>query len=213
MVLTLYGAPYSTCTQRILMTLHEKQVPYEFVLVDLKIGAQKQPEHVKRQPFGQIPAIDDDGFILYESRAICRYLALKYADQGTPLIPPTTDIKATAIFEQAASVEQANFDAIAGKLVVEKVFKPWGGLKTNEEVAADLKANLVKRLDVYDQILSRQDYMAGSNFTLADLFHIPYGSLLGAAEAGELITERPHIKAWWDRITARESWAKAKPAQ
>jgi hypothetical protein len=41
MVLTLYGAPYSTCTQRILMTLHEKQVPYEFVLVDLKIGAQK----------------------------------------------------------------------------------------------------------------------------------------------------------------------------
>jgi glutathione S-transferase len=69
--------------------------------------------------------LSDEGIKCLESRAICRYLALKYADQGTPLIPPTTDIKATAIFEQAASVEQANFDAIAGKLVVEKVFKPY----------------------------------------------------------------------------------------
>jgi glutathione S-transferase len=60
-----------------------------------------------------------------ESRAICRYISTKYAGQGTSLIPPPTDLKATALFEQAASVEQANFDAFASKLVAEKVFKPY----------------------------------------------------------------------------------------
>lgn len=65
---------------------------------------------------------DDEGYILYESRAIGRYIAEKYANQGTPLIPK--DLKAKGLFEQAASVEQANFDPFASKIVMEKVFKP-----------------------------------------------------------------------------------------
>ncbi|KAH0538973.1 hypothetical protein FGG08_004488 [Glutinoglossum americanum] len=206
MVLQLYGIPYSTCTQRVLITLHEKGVPYEINAVNLATGAHKDPEYMKKQPFGQVPCIDDD-----ESRAICRYLAIKYADQGTPLIPPQSDLQATALFEQAASVEQADFDAFAGKLVFERVFKKkYSGLQPNEEMANNLQTELGKRLDVYDQILSRQPYANGSEFSLADIFHIPYGSLLAAADAGELIPERPHVKAWWDRITGRESWAKTK---
>ena len=59
---------------------------------------------------------------MYESRAIGRYIAEKYAGQGTPLIP--AELKAKAIFEQAASVEKDNFDALASKAVYEKVFKP-----------------------------------------------------------------------------------------
>lgn len=55
---------------------------------------------------------DDDGFVLYESRAICRYLAEKYADQGTPNLIPT-ELKAKALFEQAASIEYANFNPYA----------------------------------------------------------------------------------------------------
>lgn len=65
---------------------------------------------------------DDDGFIIYESRAICRYLEDKFPNQGPKLIP--TDPKKKAIFEQAASVEVAYFDAFAKKAVDEKIFKP-----------------------------------------------------------------------------------------
>ena len=66
--------------------------------------------------------IQDDGFIIYESRAISRYIATKYADQGTPLIP--TDPKARALFEQAASIETSNFDPYASGIFFQKLLKP-----------------------------------------------------------------------------------------
>ena len=65
---------------------------------------------------------DDDGFILYESRAISRYTARKYASQGTPLIP--TELKAEALFEQAASIETSYFE-YASAAVSEGVFKKY----------------------------------------------------------------------------------------
>jgi glutathione S-transferase len=59
---------------------------------------------------------------LYESRAICRYIADKYANQGPALVP--TDVKSKALFEQAASNEYSNFDPFCSKAVAEMIFKP-----------------------------------------------------------------------------------------
>jgi glutathione S-transferase len=69
-----------------------------------------------------VPVKDDDGFILYESRAIARYLIKKHPNHGAPLIP--TDPIAEALFEQAASIEAFNFTTFVTPIVVEKVFKP-----------------------------------------------------------------------------------------
>lgn len=138
MVLTLYGFPASTCTKTVGIVLKEKDIPFTFVPIDITKGEQKSPEYLKKQPFGAVPVIvsisfairlshsrfpsqDDDGFILYESRAIARYIATKYASQGPALIP--TDLKANALFEQAASVETANFYPSAIGLAKELIFK------------------------------------------------------------------------------------------
>ena len=67
-------------------------------------------------------AQDDDGFVLYESRAISRYIATKYAAQGTALIP--TGLQAVALFEQALSVEQNNFFLPIYQIFMEKVINP-----------------------------------------------------------------------------------------
>jgi glutathione S-transferase len=100
MALKLYGVAASTCTKRVLTTLVEKNVPYELVTINVAGAEHKGPEHLKRQPFGKVPALEDDGFIVFESRAICKYIAKKYAGQGTKLIPEDGDLKGYGLFEQ-----------------------------------------------------------------------------------------------------------------
>lgn len=65
---------------------------------------------------------DDDGFILYESRAICRYLAEKYMDQGSQLLP--VGLKERALVEQAASVEYSHFYPAIVEVIGELLGKP-----------------------------------------------------------------------------------------
>ena len=124
MVLQLHGTLLSTATQRVAVVLKEKHVPYKIALVRMENGEHKSEEHLKRQPFGQVPYIDDDGFILFESRAIARYISTVYHDQGTPLLPSATDFKATALFEQAVSKETSDWNTLAGGISIERVLNP-----------------------------------------------------------------------------------------
>lgn len=122
MDLTLHGVATSTCTKRVRTVLEELNVPYELVHIDASKREHKSPAFLAVQPFGQVPYINDDGFKLYESRAIARYLALKYGGIGT-LIPDPADLQKTALFEQAASIETSNFDVYTSGLAVENLFK------------------------------------------------------------------------------------------
>src|SRR3989338_3083513 len=101
MVYKIYGIPNSTCVQRVLTTLKEKNLDYELINIDLSKGEHKSASFLEKQPFGVIPVLQDDDFLIYESRAICRYLEAKHKNQGTQLVP--TEIKALGLFEQGAS--------------------------------------------------------------------------------------------------------------
>ncbi|KAJ7868456.1 glutathione S-transferase [Mycena leptocephala] len=197
MVLKLYGAPYSTCTRR-------KKIPFELVVVDLKKGEHKAAATLANQPFGQLPYIDDGGFIMYESRAICRYLEDKYPEQGTKLVP--SDVQGKALFEQAASIEYSNFDPLAYAAVAEMVFKPMRGQASDKAVFDALIAGLSAKLDAYEVILGKQKYLAGNELTLADLFHLPYGILLEKAGSDLMTTKGPNVTRWFNELCARPSW-------
>ncbi|KAI9452202.1 glutathione S-transferase [Russula earlei] len=207
MAFKLYGHPTTTCTLRVALVAKERNIPYEFVLVDIMTGQQKQLVHLEHNPFGLVPyIIQDDGFELFESRAIGRYLAT--LGSGPELIP--TEPKAYAKFEQAASVEYGQFDPIAVELSNEKIYKQFRGQTTNEEHVKGLISRLESKLDGYEVLLSKQNYLAGDEVTLADLFFLPYGRVIfERLELGNL-DRRPNVQRWWKAISSRPAWQAVK---
>ncbi|KAJ5780712.1 Glutathione-S-transferase [Penicillium paradoxum] len=205
MVLKLYGS--AIATSRVLVTLLEKELPYEFILVDLAKGEQKGEEYKRLQPFGKVPVVDDDGLVLFESRAICKYLDKKYAS-GKRLMPE--DDEAYGRFEQACSVEQSYFAAAAETIGTELIIKPMKGLGPPDEArVAQAEHDLDAVLSVYDEILAGQRYLVGDQFTLADFFHLPNGAALKAGKWKEVFEKYPNVDRWFKELQERESWVRA----
>ncbi|KAJ6582582.1 glutathione S-transferase [Mycena vulgaris] len=207
MVLKLYSPPNAAGGRGIVaLVLAEKKIPFQHVPINMANKEHKTAAFLKMQPFGQVPVIDDDGFILYESRAICRYLAEKFADQGTPLIP--TDLKGKALFEQAASVEFATFNPLVVKVAMEIVGKSRQGLPVDQAFVDAGVKELSEKLDVYEAILGKQKYLAGNEFTLADLFHLYSAGLLAAAGIDIMSKKGPNVTRWWTELMNRPAWVK-----
>jgi glutathione S-transferase len=164
---------------------------------------------------------DDAGFVLFESAAIARYVAAK---ARSPLLP-NDNLHSTARFEQAMSMEAAQFEAAFEPIIKERVSKPLrtGGAPDEARVVA-LEKTLESRLAAYEKILTAQRYLGGDALTLADLFHLPFGTY--AAPQGFTWFEdmdtypniaryvlsllRPEVELtlhrWWADISSRPAW-------
>lgn len=196
----IFGHPMSTCTRKVLTTLAETGTPYEFVLVDFAKGEHKQEPFITRQPFGQVPALEDDGFELYESRAICRYINEKV---GGNLVP--TDLQSRARMEQWISIETSNFTPHAMKFIYQYIFQ-----RAQEPgVIEAAGAALDKTLSVMDARLAGNEFLAGSSFSIADISVMPYVEYLMPTPARERIAAHAHVAAWWNRVSERPSWLRA----
>jgi len=179
------------------MALTETRTPYDFNLVSLAKGEHKQPPHLGRQPFGQIPTIDDEGFTLFESRAICRYVSAKAHDQ---LIP--SDIQARARMDQWLSVEQSDFSPAAMKFIYHAIFK-------RPQEPAVLEAATVmmeKTFQTLSGALASTDYLAGDRFSLADIGYMPYFEYALKSDARASFEKFPSVMAWWQRVSSRPAW-------
>ncbi|XP_074560897.1 glutathione S-transferase 3-like [Curcuma longa] len=204
----IYGMPMSTNTIRVLAALNEKGLDFELVIVDIRTGAQKHPNFLALNPFGHIPVLEDGDIVLFESRAINRYIAAKYAEAGTDLLLSGGTPAERAAVEIWLEVESQEFGPHIASLVFEAFIKPKLGKTTDEQVVEAEAAKLEKVLDVYEARLAQSKYLAGLHFTLADLNHIPYINYLMKTPKAELVTSRPHLLAWWEDISARPAWVK-----
>jgi glutathione S-transferase len=187
-MLKVFGHPASTCTRKVLMTLAETTTPFELTTVDFAKGEHKQQPHLGRQPFGQIPAIDDGGFALFESRAICRYLDEK---AGGKLVP--SDIEARAVREEWVSLETSHhtFGRAQEPAVLEAAGK---GLET--------------ALGVMEARLAKSPFLAGDKLTLADVCFMPYIEYAMGTPVKETLAKFPHVTAWWNKVSERPTWQK-----
>lgn len=78
----------------------------------------------------------------------------------------------------------------------------------DEAVVAKYTAQLDAALKVYDGILSKTTYLAGELFTLADLYHLPYGNMVIELGFKENFQKYRNVWAWWERVSGRDSWRK-----
>jgi glutathione S-transferase len=198
-MVNLYGHPMSTCTRKVLMTLAETKLPFEMNVVDFAKGEHKGEAHVKRQPFGRVPAIEDDGFELFESRAICRYLNQKAKGQLVP-----ADIKAMAKMEQWISVETSEFTPHAMKFIYQHTFQ-----RPQEPAALEAAGKgLEAACTVLDKQLGQTPFLAGSDFSLADVCFMPYVEYCMGSPVKELFAKHPRFMAWWNKVSERPTWRK-----
>jgi glutathione S-transferase len=198
-MIKLYGNPNSTCTRKVMTVMAETGTPYEMSVIDLSKREHKQKPHTDRQPFGQIPTIEDDGFALFESRAICRYVSGK---AESPLLPK--NLQARATMEQWISVEQSNFSPNAMKFIYQYIFKR----PQDPAVLEAANVMLDKTFSVISVVLAKSPFLAGDTFTIADIVYMPYLEYLMLSPAKETFEKHPHVVAWWNRVSERPSWRK-----
>ncbi|KAF5012590.1 hypothetical protein FDECE_1357 [Fusarium decemcellulare] len=170
-------------------------------------GEHQEPSYVQDfHPFGRIPVLDDDGTRLFESRAICQYLVTKYGSGGA-LDKQTQTLPELATYEQAASVEYSYFDPSMKSLAYENIFKKFMGHGDPDPAAVEkLKALLINTLKHYETILSSRDYIAGNEFSLVDIYHMPWFTFLPKLGLQDEVSSKPSLDAWWKRVSNRSSW-------
>jgi glutathione S-transferase len=196
-MITVHGNPNSTCTRKVLTTLEEKGARYELRVVDLAQGEQKAPGHLARQPFGVVPVLEHDGFELYESRAIVRYL--DRALPGPSLVP--AELRDAARMDQFISIEQSYFSPPAlALLFASRAAEPSAAL------VEEARKKVARAADVLERRLEEARYVGGETFSLGDIAFMPYCALLVRLGHGDLIEARPALARWWAEVSARPSW-------
>nr|ANH58196.1 glutathione S-transferase [Dracaena cambodiana] len=213
---TVYGPPLSTAVSRVLACLLEKDIQFQLVPVDMAKGQHKSPDFLKIQPFGQVPAFRDESTTLFESRAICRYICDQYADRGNQMLMGRKEGGLVERYwvEQWLEAESQSFNTPSSTLLLQLALAPRMGLKQDPALIEQSEGKLAKVLDVYEQRLGESRFLAGDEFTLADLSHLPNSHyLVNATDRGGLITSRENVGRWWEEISLRESWKKVVEMQ
>ncbi|XP_073294854.1 glutathione S-transferase PARB-like [Primulina huaijiensis] len=209
----VYGPPLSTAVSRVLACLLEKDVSFQLVPVNMAKGEHKKPEYLKIQPFGQVPAFEDESITLFESRAISKYICNKYPNQGNKGLFGMNPLEKASI-DQWLEAEGQSFNPPSSVLVFQLAFAPRMKLKQDENQIKQNEAKLAKVLDVYEKRLGESRFLAGDEFTLADLSHLPNTQyLVNGTDRGEIFTSRENVGRWWGEISSRESWKKVVEMQ
>lgn len=197
-MIKLYTFPPSTNSRKVRIALLEKGLEFERINVDLSKREQKQPEYLKIHPFGQVPALDDEGFVVYDSTVINEYLEDEYP--YPPLMPKDSEGRARARLME--DFRDTHFNPPCVKIIYE-MRKPDG--ERDASVIATAKTNIDKCFARIEMELQGKEYLAGS-FSLADIAFMANFDLLDRFQIA-VDPKYPNTIAWIARLKARPSFA------
>lgn len=206
----LFGATYSVYVRIVRLALVEKGVDYDLIPVDIFAEDVASHGYLERHPFGRIPAFEHDGFSLYETGAIARYI--DEAFEGPKLQP--SDVRERARANQLISIaDNYAYPHLVWGIYVERISKPEQGAVADEEKIATALPKAKACLRAISNLMGDQPWLTGQQLTLADLYTAPMFDYFGmTAEGKTLIQEHYNLAGWWSRIALRRSMKTTSPA-
>jgi glutathione S-transferase len=201
----LFGAAYSVYVRAARLALAEKGVAYRLIEIDIFAEDGPPADYAERQPFGRIPAFEHDGFRLYESGAITRYV--DEAFPGPPLQPQ--DPRGRARVNQILSIlDSYAYRTLVWDIFVERVRASGQDRAPDEARIAAALPRAETCLAALEALMDTQPWLAGPQLTLADLHAAPiFAYAVLAPEGAALLARHKAIRRWWETMSARASMA------
>lgn len=198
-MIKLYTFPPSTNSRKVRIALLEKGLEFERINVDLTKREQKNPDYLKIHPFGQIPALDDEGFVVYDSTVINEYLEDEYPYPA--LMPKDSEGRARA--RMMEDFRDSHFNPYFVHIIQESR-KPEA--ERDGQRVDNAKIEITKAFDRIEAELKGKDYLAGA-FSLADVAFMANIELLDRFSIPVDPVKYKSTVAWIARLKARPSFA------
>jgi glutathione S-transferase len=205
MTITLYDVKESPHARKVRLLAAELGIPLHKVPRDPRIGETRSADYLAKNPNGRVPTLEEDGFVLWESPAILKYLAAKHAERGLG----NKDAKGQALVDQWlfwwTAGPEAAIDALAWELLIKPMVLKQPG--NDPGILADAYARLNRFLPVLDKQLEGRDYIIGP-LTIVDF---AIGPRFDRAPELLKFDVAPHknIGAWLARLRTKPYWQDA----
>ena len=178
-----------------------EQIAHELVVVDMAARQHRQQPYLSLNPYGRVPTLEEDDFIVFESTAILNYLE---ATRPTPPLVPA-DARGRALVDMHMKLSDLQLTRYAGTIIFPKRFLPKE--RWNNVAMAEAKAEIEKHLAILDNHLAHKTYLVAEQFSLADVCYMPFLEFLPLME----IAPPAAVAAWSQRLLARPSAAATRP--
>jgi glutathione S-transferase len=199
-MLKILGRKNSSNVQKVLWACDEVGVAFEREDYGLQFGKNKEPAYLAMNPNGTIPTIIDNGFVLWESNVIVRYIGAKY---GLGKIMPQ-DIQERFVAEQWMDWQQT-----VANPAINPVFQGMVRTKPEDRDIAAIRVardKLAAAMAILDGRLAKAAYLAGLRFSVAD---IPLGIITYRWYTMDIERENyPNVRAWYERLCERPAFKK-----
>jgi len=202
----LYGSDYSVYVRIARMTLEEKGVDYELVPLDIFAADGVPAWYLEHHPFGRIPAFEHDGFRLFETSAIARYVDETFDGPALQAADPRGRAR---IGQITGMLDAYGYRAMVWDVAVERLEK----VPADEELIASGLGKAETVLKVLASLKAKGPWLLGEQLTLADLHAAPVVAyFLKVTEGRDMLARFADVQDWYVRIAARPSFAVTEKA-
>jgi len=199
----LYDNPHAPNPRRVRMVLAEKGIPYDREELDLGAGDNLKDDFCAKNPYGKVPVLElDDGLCLSETPAICRFLDETYPQIG--LYGSSAKERAIIDMWNERMESMLLYPSLFAFQHITGFFKD--RMTPVEDFGKESVKNFMKSLPVLEQQLANNEWIAGGEFTIADITAVCAVDFARIVKV-RITDEYPNIQRWYAAMKERPSYA------